>query len=195
MSEGSENNSAIAFDELPRRIFLDSSTLQTLQDYGEFIYDNCFPPETDRIYSIPDGFTNIDALRAIMFVNQRSNFEFALSYNSLQEVLARGDHTYLQWCLDVIDYWESCLGAYYPSPFSGVGDEIAKKLYNPSFGYLSHKDRLLLRDAITLECQAFLTMERRLPKNKEHIKEHLRILILQPIDYWSLLKPWTRLYT
>jgi hypothetical protein len=195
MKEKYENGSLIAFDELPRRIFLDSSTLQTLQDYGEFIYDNCPPPETDRIYSIPDGFANIDALRAIMFVNQRANFEFALSHNSLDEVLARGDLDYLIWARDVLDYWESCLGSYYPSPFSGVSNGIARKLECPSFGYLSNKDRILLRDAITLECQAFLTMERRLPKNRHHIKEHLGLLVLQPIDYWSLLEPWARLYT
>ncbi len=28
------------FEDIPRRIFLDSSTLQTLQDYGGFLYEN-----------------------------------------------------------------------------------------------------------------------------------------------------------
>ncbi len=195
MNEGNESGTVIAFDELPRRIFLDSSTLQTLQDYGEFIYDNCVPPETNKIYSIPDGFANVDALRAIMFVNQRANLEFALSHNSLDEVLARHNLDYLIWARNVLDYWESRLASYYPSPVSGIGHEITKKLETSSFGYLGIKDRLLLRDAIALECQAFLTMERRLPKNKSHIKEHLGILILQPIDYWRLLEPWARLYT
>jgi len=34
-------------------IFLDSSTLQTLQDYGEFIYDVMAIEEDDKIRSIP----------------------------------------------------------------------------------------------------------------------------------------------
>ena len=68
-----------AFDALPRRVFLDSCTLQTLQDYGEFIWENVELSPSDCIHGIPGGYEELDALRAIFFVNQRAMFEFALS--------------------------------------------------------------------------------------------------------------------
>jgi len=52
-----------SFDELPRRLFLDSSTLQRLESYGEFIYDGGPIDENDRIWSVPNGIDEIEALR------------------------------------------------------------------------------------------------------------------------------------
>ena len=183
-----------AFESLPRRIFLDSSTLQTLQDYGEFIWDNVEIPPHDKIHKIPNGIANIEALRAIFFVNQRANFDFALSPNSLSEVIDKGDRRYLQWAYDVLDHWEACLESYEDSPFSGEGRHLSEKLRSPMFGYLSKKDRALIQDVLILECEAFLTMEQRLPKNEKHIRRELGIQILRPLDYWELLKPWAQLY-
>ena len=62
------------------------------------------------------------------------------------------------------------------------------------FGYLSEKDRLLLRHAIILRCEAFLTVESRLPRNAAHIERELGIRILTPITYWEILRPWAALW-
>ena len=182
------------FESLPKRIFLDSSTLQTLQDYGEYIWDNVAIHPNDKIHKIPKGIANIEALRAIFFINKRAHFEFALSPNSLREVNDKGDNYYLRWAFDVLDHWEACLDSYEDSPFSGIGKYQSGKLNSPMFGYLSEKDRTLIQDALILECEAFMTMEQRLPKNSNHIKKELGIQILCPLDYWELLKPWARLY-
>jgi len=182
------------FAELPRRIFLDTSTLQTLQDYGEFIWESEPPSATDRIYSIPGGFQEIDSLRAIFFVNNRAMFEFALSGHSLAEVAARGDSRFHQWAFDVLDHWEACLSGYKEEAFAGTGRVLASKQDGLAFGYLSAKDRLLLRDAVELECDAFLTMERKLPRNAPHVQREVGLQILRPSQYWELLKPWAALY-
>lgn len=183
------------FDRLPRRIFIDTSTLQTLQDYGEFIWENVPPAATDRIYRVPDGFQEIDALRAIFFVNQRAMFEFVLSKHSVVEVVDRAHPGFLQWAFDVLDHWEACLSGYKMDGFSGTGRLLAPKLDGLAFGYLSAKDRLLLRDAVELECDAFLTMERKLPKNAPHFQREVGLQILRPSQYWELLRPWAALYT
>lgn len=182
--------------EVPWRVFLDSSTLQTLQDYREFIYDGGEIEPNDRIWSIPDGYRNIYALRQIMFVGNRALFEFVLSENSLQEVIDRGRDDYLQWALEMLDYWEGHLAAYgeVGSPFLGRGEVLVEKTESNNFDYLSQKDAKLIKDALLLECDAFLTMERRLPKNAPHIERKLGIKVLQPIIYWDLLKPWATLF-
>jgi len=180
---------------IPGRVFLDSSTLQTLQDFGEFIYDGGEIAPDDKIYSIPYGFENVEALRLIMIVGSRGSLQLALSGNSLQEVLDRGRYDYLQWALEMLEYWDGCLATYEASiaAFSGHGVEISSKLSQKQFGYLSTKDTRLIRDAVFLECDVFLTMERKLPRNAAHIERELGIKVLQPVSYWDLLKPWAAL--
>ena len=191
----SQPHNEAAFEALPRRIFLDSSTLQALQDYGEFVYDNVEPGPADRIYRVPGGYEELEALRAICFVGQRALFEFALSDHSFEEVTAKGDRSYLQWAYEMLGYWEGCHAAYDGSPFKGTGEALAIRLGDPSFGYLGEKDRLLLRDTLLLECDAFLTMDRKLARNAQHLKREVGLLVLLPTEYWELLRPWAALYT
>lgn len=185
----------MSLDQIPGRVFLDSSTLQTLQDYGEFIYDGGEIEQESKIWSIPDGFKNVEALRQIMLVGHRGSLQLALSDSSLKEVMDRGRNDYLQWALEMLDYWENCLAAYDDSgvAFSGQGAELSKKIQEKQFGYLSTKDAILIQDDVMLECDVFLTMERKLPRNGSHIEQNLGIKVLQPIGYWDLLKPWAAL--
>jgi hypothetical protein len=179
------------FNLLPSRIFLDSSTLQTLLTYGGFVWENEEVHQTDRLWSIPDGVQKLKALKNIFFVNERAGFEFALSENSLAEVSAKKDLQYLQWAYDVLDHWHTCLEE---SPLFGADIYQAAKLDGGSFGYLGDKDRLLIKDAVLLECDAFLTMEQRLPKNAQHLQRELGLQVLTPIQHWDLLCPMASLY-
>jgi hypothetical protein len=185
----------MSFEQIPGRVFLDSSTLQTLQDYGKYIYDGGEIAQENKIWSIPDGFPNLEALRQIMLVGNRGSLQLVLSRNSLKEVSDRGSDNYLQWALEMLDYWEGCLAAYKDSgyAFSGKGSLLSAKLQENQFGYLGAKDAILIRDAVLLECDVFLTMERKLPRNATHLEQKLEIKVLQPIGYWSLLRPWATL--
>ena len=79
------------FAALPRRLFLDSSALQTLLDYGEFIFDNVEPSPGDRAHTMHGFLDDLDALRAIFQVMSRGAFDVVLSENSLAEVLDKKD--------------------------------------------------------------------------------------------------------
>lgn len=185
----------MSFQKIPGRVFLDSSTLQTLQDYGEFIYDGGEIAQENKIWSIPDGLKNVEALQQIIHIARRGSLQLVLSGNSLREVSDRGRYDYLQWAWEMLDYWESCLAAYEDSSsaFSGHGVALSAKLRGNRFGYLSVKDADLIHDAVLLECDVFLTMERKLPKNAAHIERELGIKVLQPIGYLDLLTPWAAL--
>ena len=182
-------------ERIPGRVFLDSSVLQTLQDYGEFIYDGGEIAEDDRIRSIPRGLENLEALRQVMLVGSRGSLQLALSRSSMEEVMDRGSYEYLQWASEMLEYCEGWLAAYEgsDSAFSGRGTALAEKLGGDRFGYLSTKDARLIRDALLLECDVFLTMESKLPKNAAHLERELGIKVLQPLDYWSVLGPWAAL--
>jgi len=186
-----------SFEELPRRLFLDSSTLQRLESYGEFIYDGGSIEEHDRIWSISGGVDDIEALRGIMFVGKRAFFELVVSNNSFREVEDSGRASYLIWAYEVFGYWQDLLRNYADhgvAPFSGRGKDLARKLETYKFDYLSAKDRLLIRDAVLLECHSFVTMDTKLAKNAAHIEKELGLKVLSPIGYWKLLEPWAALY-
>jgi hypothetical protein len=191
------STASCSFEELPRRLFLDSSMLQRLESYGEFIYDGGSIDEKDRIWSIPGGVDDIEAVRCIMFVGQRACFELVVSDNSFREVEDSGRVSYLMWAYEILGYWQDLLRNYADhgvAPFSGRGEELVRKLASSKFGYFSDKDRLLIRDAVMLECYAFLTMDNKLARNAVHIEKELGLKVLSPSGYWKLLHPWAALY-
>lgn len=180
------------FYSLPRRIFLDSNVLQTLLDYGGFIWEGEALPDSAKVLNDRFGLVKLEALRAIMFVNQRAGFEFALSERSLDEVRDSGDPKYLQWAYDVLDHWQACVeesGGLAPADVS-----LIDKLDGRSFGYLSEKDRYLIKDAILLGCEAFLTFENKLASKGQHLEREVGLKVVTPAEYWELLRPWARLF-
>jgi hypothetical protein len=179
------------FESLPRRIFLDSCTAQTLRDYDGYIYEGEPIPASERIHSVRDGIANVEALREIFLVNERAQFEWIVSRGSLLEAHDKRDPGHMQWLWDIEDHSEVCLESNGPTNES---EALAARMDEAKFGYLGEKDRLLLRDAITLRCEAFLTVERRLPKNTAHIERVLGIRILTPITHWEMLRPWAALW-
>jgi hypothetical protein len=186
-----EKNLSAAFDDIPRRIFLDSSALQALQSYGGFICENAALDAAARIHRDPTGVDKLTSLRCIMEVAQRAPFQFALSHNSFLEVTRRGDARYLQWAYDVLDHWRACLEE---APSPAVDLKIAATTDTSSYNYLGTGDRALIKDALLLGCDSFLTMENKLPKNADHIRSTLGIRVLSPLDMWELLRPWAALF-
>ena len=179
------------FESLPRRIFLDSCTAQTLRDYDGYIYEGETIPASERIHSVRDGIANVEALREIFLVNERAQFEWIVSRGSLQEAHDKRDPGHMQWLWDIADHSEVCLEG---DGQTEESEALAAQLNEVKFGYLGEKDRLLLRDAVILRCEAFLTVERRLPKNAAHIARVLGIQILTPITHWEMLRPWAALW-
>jgi hypothetical protein len=99
----------------------------------------------------------------------------------------------LDWARDMLRYWEECLA------WTGIADPcraaaMCSRLDTSGFAYLSAADRALLRDAMTVACDAFLTMDFKLRKNSKHLKRELGMRVLSPGDYWKLLMPWAALY-
>jgi hypothetical protein len=127
-----------------------------------------------------------------MFLNIRGALQFALSQNSMKEVDDAGNREYLYWAYELLDYWHGCLASYNKAShaFSGRGILNSKKLLFSKFGYLSKKDKKLIMDACYLECDIFLTMDKRLAANCHKIEQELGILVLLPIELLNLLKPW-----
>jgi len=180
-----------SLETLPRRVFLDSCTAQTLRDYDGYIYEGEPIDASDRIHRVTDGVANVEAPRNIFLINERALFKWIVSSGSLHEAGEKNDPGHMQWLWDIADHSEVCLEGSGPT---AEGELLAARLDERKFGYLSEKDRKLLRHAIVLRCDAFLTMERRLPQNAEHVHRELGIRILTPINHWQMLEPYAALW-
>ena len=177
-----------AWLSLPRRIYLDTCTLQAVHDYGDVIWDAEPFVARGRAGRVQGFEEEIDALRMIFLVNERAMFEFVVTESGLLEVRGRNDPRYTQWVYDVRDTWL----------IQSAGEEVppwGHRFYNRTFGMISKKDRILLQDALDLGCDAFLTMERNLPDAAEHVERQTGLRIMRPTTYWGLLGRWANLFS
>jgi hypothetical protein len=179
------------FDRIPGRIFIDSSTLQVLHTYGAFLYDGAPLHQTARILRMPNGRPNIEALKDIIQVGSRAHFQLALSGNSMREVEGKGDARYLYWAFEILDYWEEC---FEESDYDYGSPLMARLLHDRQFGYLGEGDRELLKDAVVLGCDAFLTMDEKLYSNSPHLGSRLSLRVLTPVALWRELQPLAALF-
>lgn len=168
---------------LPRRLYLDTGTLQTLFDYGEQVWENELFVAVERDGNVPGLAGEVEALRLIMAINERAGFEFVVTDASLDEVVARGVQSYSRWARDVLDTW--LVQSQRMEPVRSDADKP---------GSVSPKDWRLLLDALEHRCDAFLTMERRLFSQAPAIGRRAGIRVLRPTTYWALVAPWAALY-
>jgi hypothetical protein len=175
-----------AWLSLPRRIYLDTSTLQKLYDFGGEIFEGePFEPvgRASRVQGLAD---EIGALRMIFMVNERAMFEFVVTEASLREVINRTRPGYTQWVYDVLDTWLiQAEGEEPPTPGATFEDR--------RFGMISVKDRRLLQEALDRRCDAFMTMERRLATAAAFIERQTGLRVMRPTKYWDLLSRFARL--
>ncbi len=175
-----------AFKALPRRIYLDTGVLQTIFDYGGTIWEAeplQLSRHAARVQELPD---DVAALRYILMVNERAQFQFVVTAASLREVDGQGDGGYSQWVRDVEDTWLIQSEGLVPAALATLNEA--------RFGMISVKDRRLLQDALDTGCDAFMTVEKRLPRVAPFIERTTGLRVMRPPDYWQLLEPWARLH-
>lgn len=188
LSDTAEQDDPVrAWLSLPRRIYLDTSTLQKIYDFGGEIFDGePFEPvgRAARVQGLAD---EINALRNIFMVHERAKFEFVVTEASLREVVNRTRPGYTQWVYDVLGTWLiQCEGEERPMPGRTFEDR--------RFGMISVKDRRLLEEALDWRCDAFMTMERRLPTAATFIARETGLRVIRPTRYCDLLSRFARLY-
>jgi hypothetical protein len=188
LSDTAERDDPVrAWLSLPRRIYLDTSTLQNLYDFGGEIFEGEPFEPVGRAARVRGLAAEIDALRMIFMVNQRAMFEFVVTEASLREVVNRTRPGYIQWVCDVLDTWLiQSEGAEWSTP--------GKTFEERRFGMISVKDRRLLQEALDWRCDAFMTMERRLPTATAFIERQTGLQVMRPTAYWELLSRFARLY-
>jgi len=137
---------------------------------------------------MPHGLEDLRALRELTLVGQRASFDWVVSRGSIGEALRKRDGFHAGWVFEMAEYATWCLEANPPSL------DTRTDLSDRQFGYLSGGDRRLLEDALRLGCGGFLTTDRRLRRNAEHMERAVVVRIMTPPEYWKEVEPWSMLF-
>ena len=169
------------------RVFLDTCTLQFLYDYGEYVFESNRSVIDQSIDKYPNGEQNLEALHDIMEVNSAGSpsFSFVLSDTSIDEIERRWESGFTYYGYDVLDICHITVTELGTDAFSGGGHQWAEILQQDQFNYLSNADRQLITDALLEECEYFLTVEEKLPKQANHLNQQLPIELLRPYEFWE----------
>ena len=181
-------------DIVPNRIYLDTGAFQAIADCGGYVFGEDPMPQVEdyrpnaapQVVKRTDGALILECLRAIFAFNDRAQFDWVVSSASLSEIDAAGDALRSRYARDILDHTGMCLMDNPPSELAVVMSEI---LEGPTFGYISATDRKLLIDAAASDCDVFLTIEKRLPKQAHVILTQIPLLVATPMTLWEKLRP------
>jgi hypothetical protein len=179
---------------VPWRIFIDTCTFQVIGDCGGFVFgEDDLPKATDyapgaapQVLSRPDAEEILVSLKRIFHFNDRANFDWIASETSIEEVDAARDHYNSRYVRDIIDHSTACLADHPPTE---AANRMVRLIASGRCGSFGAKDRQLLIEAAASECDVFLTIEKRLPRNADAVLRKMPLLITTPAGLWELLKP------
>lgn len=184
------------FSDVPGRVFLDTCVVNFILDYGEQIHEGFRPPPDANDRMVQD----IEALYNIFFVGQRAMWQLAISPHTYQEIVRTQDvrrRNHLEsWFQDLWQYWRDIIHQDDDLPsFIEADDARVRLLSSAALDSLTDlADRVLVCDAIAYRCELFCTRDwSTILKHRAELKD-LPIEIVTPMEWWSKIQPYARLW-
>ena len=181
---------------VPSRIFLDTCVVNFMLDYGEQIFDGTEPPTRANERVIRD----IEALYNIMLVGNRAMWQLAISTHTYQEIVATRDNQrrnqLRNWFEDLWQYWRSVIheNDNLPSFIEAEHSRIPLLASGSLDALLDIADRVLVCDAIVYRCELFCTRDWTTVLKHRADLRGLPLSIVTPVEWWSRIQPYARLW-
>lgn len=172
--------SILDLEKLPLKVLLDTTVVQNLLVFGEYIFDNYLSEDlSGKLSMLPIKLQNdIHALRNIFGPVTRSPVVPLISELSLYELSLAKDSekcaSLLEWGFELLDY----------SINVGESDNSSAPIQQAlDFSFLpDEKDRRLLRECICMKCEAFITMDYKTILRFRSQFEKEKVTVLNPSD-------------
>lgn len=178
------------FENIPRRVFLDTNVINRLVKWREQIFDHePIPPETEQTLTL-----DIEALTHVFYVGGRANWDLVGSPKTLDE-LSRTRDPELRG--DLLDYGIEVVDQHPESEDRRFALDFARRLVDTIFvaPLPDRADRELIGHAIGLGCDTFCTCDRATILSKRDRLQHIPLRIVTPAEWWAHVKPWAALWT
>jgi len=183
-------------EDIPGRVFLDTSVVNFILDYGEQIHDGAHPPPRTNARVRND----IDALYNIWFTGQRATWQLAISpwtYYEITQTQNTSRSVRLDgWFSEIWQYWRGIIDANDDLPSFIEAEELRIRILTsgllevlPDLG-----DRVLLSDAVVYRCELFCTRDwTTILKHRSELKG-LPVEIVTPAQWWAKIRPYAGLW-
>ena len=170
--------------KLPQRIFLDTSVVNFIVDYSEYIFDRVNVPDNinERI------FNDINAIKIIYYYADHNPIEMIVSQTTLQEISATEDAAKKQKLVNYYD--ELCVHFHYlidDLEMPGIQTKYYEEyLWDKGLKHLHDAgDRRLIAEAIMCNCDIFCTRDwKTILKHRLLLKEKIPLEILTPMEWY-----------
>ncbi len=176
------------YAQMPQRIFLDTSVINTLVKHASQVFENApWDPNMDTALA-----EDVESLVHVFAAWGRAPWELTSSSAMLGE-LSQTRSTEVREAL--LAYGVNFVDPS-TSPEAWQREDIARRLLASTlFDALPDEmDRRLLADAIVMEADAFCTRDRTTIVSKRHLLPRMSLRILTPREWWGHVKPWLGLF-
>ena len=172
---------------IPENVFLDTSVVNFILDFGEQIHDGVAVPDNVSPWVCRD----IEALTGIWLIGQRAHLRLTISPGTIDEIERTRDSRKIQalwgWASELWIYSEECKATDQSKEKYLFGPTVMAALeVLPDAG-----DRHLIREAIKADCDAFCTRDwRTILRHREQLRA-VPITFLSPHEWWRAMSPST----
>ena len=190
---------ALCFEKIPERVFLDTTVVNDLLDFGEQIFDGmAMPPNLSRRRTI-----DLIALTNIWLTGSRANWQTVISSYTLQEVQRTRDPTKRfrleQWYCELWGYWTEVWDAVHPEislPSESDLQDIRRRLVHSKFLAIlpDESDRILICDALAYQCDTFCTRDWSTILRHRDKLSLLGLRIISPSEWWAIIRPYAPIW-
>jgi len=181
---------------VPGRVFLDTSVVNFMLEFGEQIHDDAdLPPVRTR------EAADIEALRDLWVVGQRAMWQLAISPYTYSEIARTKDEEKLRqlhmWFQELWQYWRSTIEQADDLPsFIEAEDIRVRTLISDYLSCLSDvADRVLICDALVYRCDLFCTRDWTTVLKHRAELIGLPIEIVTPSEWWEKVRPYAGLWS
>jgi hypothetical protein len=176
-------------NKIPENIFLDTSVVNFILNYGEQIHDGVAIPDNSTTWERRD----IEALRDIWLTGQRTNWHLTISPTTIAEIQNTRNVEQLQALLG----WASELWIYSKEGASKLNRHRQKdrNVKMTTLLLLSDAgDRKLIQEAIENGCDAFCTRDWKIILRIRDSLRDIPLLFVSPNEWWQRIAPYATLF-
>ncbi len=184
---------AFPFEQIPKRVFLDTNVVDCLVKWGECVFEQQEIP----VVIHPRLRSDVVALTNIFLVGRRAQWDIVISDRTINELSNTSDELLRRQLLlfggDLAQYARA----------NGLTSEdrkharsLARRLVDARFlsALPDRNDRELISHAIGFGCDTFCTRDLKSIHKKRDKLRLLPLRILTPGEWWAHIRPWAALW-
>jgi len=185
----SDDCARFPFENIPRRVFLDTNVINVLVKHSAHVFDQePIPHDTEPTLAV-----DIEALMHMFYVGSRADWDLLGSPKTIDELMCTRDGVLRE---DLVEY---ALGLVNQDPNDEerrFAIDFARRLVDAPFvaALPDAADRELIGYAIGFGCDAFCTCDRATIVKKRRRLRQMALRIMTPAEWWAHIKPWAALW-